>query len=113
MKKQAGKPGNIDIPASYLRRLRSAYRALERAVDRQPLLLQGSVNVIAPKSPRGKTTYSWTRKVRAKTVTVGLSKAQAMSFRKTIQDNRKVEEALAMLRRISLEAMLSNASEKP
>ncbi len=113
MKKQAEKPGKIDIPASYLRRLRSAYRALERAVDRQPLLLQGSVNVIAPKSPRGKTTYSWTRKVRAKTVTVRLSKAQAMSFRKAIQDNRNVEEALTMLREISLEAMHPNVSREP
>lgn len=112
MKKQAVKSGNTDIPATYLRRLRSAHRLLERAVDRQPLLLQGSVNVIAPKSPRGMTTYSWTRKVRAKTVTVRLSKEQTTTFRKAIQANRKVEEALAMLREISLEAMLPNASRK-
>ncbi len=112
MKKQAVKSGSADIPANYLRRLRSAHRVLERAVDQQPLLLQGSVNVIAPKSPLGMTTYSWTRKVRAKTVTVRLSKAQAKTFRKAIQANRKVEAALTMLREISLEAMHLNASRE-
>jgi hypothetical protein len=94
------------FPASTLRQLRAAYRRMEKALGRQPWLLQGSVNAVAPKTPGGNVTYTWTRKVRAKTVTVALSEAQAEAFRAAIAANRQVEELLARLREVSQTALL-------
>ena len=79
---------------------------MEKALGRQPWLVQGSVNVVAPKTPSGNVTYTWTRKVRAKTVTVALSEAQAEAFRAAIAANRQVEEILARLRELSHTALL-------
>ena len=59
-----------------------------------------------PKSAGGNVTYTWTRKIRAKTVTVALSEAQADVFREAIAANRGVEEALVRLRELSQAAML-------
>jgi len=91
-----------------LRELRVAYRALDRAVRRQPWLVQGSVNVVAPKSPAASLTYTWTRKVRAKTVTVALSPVQAIAFRRAIKANRQIEAVLARLRELSQTALLAD-----
>ena len=79
---------------------------MEKTLGRQPWLVQGSVNVVAPKSPGGNVTYTWTRKVRAKTVTVALSEAQVKVFRQAIAANRRVEETLAQLREVSQAALL-------
>jgi hypothetical protein len=93
--------------ATVRRDLQAAYRTLARAVGRQPWLAQGSVNVVAPKSPAGTVTYTWTRKVRAKTVTVALSRQQAAAFRQAIETNRRIEEALSRLRQMSQTALLA------
>ena len=90
-----------------LRDLQAAYRTLDRAAGRQPWLVQGSVNVVAPKSPEARVTYTWTRKVRAKTITVALSQKQAVAFRQAISANRQIEEALSRLRQVSQTALLA------
>jgi len=79
---------------------------LDRTLARQPWLVLGTVNVVAPKSPGGNVTYTWTRKVQAKTVTVALSQKQAMAFRQAIAENRRVEKALARLHEVSQTALL-------
>ena len=94
--------------SSVLRQLQSAYRQLEQATNGQPWIAQGSVNAIAPKSSGGKVTYTWTRKVRAKTVTVALSETQAQAFRAAIEANRRMEEAFAHLREVSQTALLDS-----
>ena len=86
---------------------------MEKVLDQQPWLVQGSVNVVAPKTSGGNVTYTWTRKVRAKTVTVALSEAQAEAFRAAIAANREVEDALGRLRRISQEALLEGVPGVP
>lgn len=96
-----------------LRGLRAAYRGLDRAVRRQPWLLQGSVNVVAPRSTAGSVTYTWTRKVRAKTVTVALSEEQAGAFRNAIEANRQIEAALRHLRELSQAALLAEVPGVP
>ena len=106
MKRQAKSSEQAHFSASALRQLRAAYRRMGKALGRQPWLVQGSVNIVAPKTPGGNVTYTWTRKVRAKTVTVALSKAQAAAFRKAIAANRQVEEILARLREVSQTALL-------
>jgi len=108
MKRQDKPSAQANFPASVLSHLQIAYRQLEHAVGRQPWLLQGSVNVVAPKTPGGNATYTWTRKVRAKTVTVALSELQAEAFREAIATNRQVEEALLRLREVSQAALLES-----
>jgi hypothetical protein len=93
---------------SLLRALQAAYRRIEQAMSGQPWLVQGSVNVVAPKSPGGNVTYTWTRKIRAKTVTVALSEPQAHAFRLAIAANRCLETALTHLREVSHTALLAS-----
>jgi len=108
MKKQDKSFGKKTFPASVLRELQSAYRMLERASRAHPWLVLGTVNVIAPKSPSGSVLYTWTRKVRAKTVTVALSQKQAVAFRRAIAVNRRIEDALSRLREVSQTALRSS-----
>jgi hypothetical protein len=49
--------------------------------------------------------YQWTRKVNGKTTTVNLSKAQVDLFRKAIDNNRKSEQILTEMRRISIQRL--------
>jgi hypothetical protein len=106
MKAQDESPKQAHFSPTTLRQLRAAYRRMEKALGKQPWLLQGSVNVVAPKTPGGNVTYTWTRKVRAKTVTVALSEAQAEAFREAIAANRQVEDILVRLREVSQTALL-------
>ena len=107
MKRQDKSSGKTRFSASVPRDLQAAYRTLDRATGRQPWLVQGSVNVVAPKSPVGRVTYTWTRKVQAKTITVALSQKQAVAFRRAISANRRIEEALSRLRQVSQTALLA------
>ena len=93
--------------AAVRRDLQAAYRALLRTVRRHPWLVQGSVNVVAPKSPAASVTYTWTRKVRAKTATVALSRQQSVAFRKAVEANRQIEAALNRLRQVSQAGLLA------
>ena len=106
MKRRDKSSGKRRFPAAVLRDLRDAYRALHSTACRQPWILQGSVNGVAPKSSSGNLTYTWTRKVRNKTVTVALSQEQAVAFRQAISANRRVEKDLARLREASQTALL-------
>lgn len=106
MKRQDKSAGKIRFSASVLRDLNSAYRALDRTVCGHPWLVQGSVNEVAPKTTSAGFTYTWTRKVRAKTVTVALSRQQATAFRQAIEVNRRIEAVLNRLRQVSQTALL-------
>jgi hypothetical protein len=105
MKRQALFSG---FSAKGLQRLRRGYATLQRTIARQAWLVQGSVNEIPPKAPGGNATYTWTRKVRAKTVTVALSASQARIFREAIHANRRLEQALEQLRNTSQEVLLQD-----
>ena len=107
MKRQDKSSNKTRFSASALRDLQAVYRTLDRATCRQPWLVQGSVNVVAPKSPAARVTYTWTRKVWAKTITVALSQKQAVAFRRAISANRQIEEALSRLRQVSQAALLA------
>jgi hypothetical protein len=49
--------------------------------------------------------YQWTRKVSGKTITVNLSAAQVDLFQKAIDNNRKFEQILSEMKRISLQRL--------
>ena len=101
------------VSSAALRALQSNYRALDRAVRRHAWLAQGSVNVVAPRSSSARRTYTWTRKVKAKTVTVALSSRQAAAFRLAIEANRRIEAALGRLRERSQTALLTTVPGVP
>ena len=56
--------------------------------------------------------WRWTRKVKAKTVTVALSDQQAELFRRAIDDHRKLEKLIDQMRAISQQVLL-NSVEGP
>ena len=90
-------------------RTRREYQQLAKQLENLPLLAQGSVFQIDPPedAPRASTRYAWTRKVKAKTVTRGLSREEYKDLMAAIEANRKVESALKRMREISQEAIVS------
>ena len=67
---------------------------------------QGSLSL----SPQG--NWRWTRKVKAKTVTVALSDKQAELFRRALDDHRMLEKLIDQMRAISQQVLL-NSVEGP
>jgi hypothetical protein len=67
---------------------------------------QGSLS----QSPQG--NWRWTRKVKAKTVTVALSDQQAELFHRAIDDHRKLEKLIDQMRVLSQQVLL-NSVEGP
>jgi hypothetical protein len=63
---------------------------------------QGSLS----QSPQG--NWRWTRKVKAKTVTVALSDKQAEHFRRGIDDHQKLEKLIDQSRAISQQVLLNS-----
>ena len=86
-----------------LAELKARYEALRDSLADLPWILQGSVNekLPAPDSTAARATYTWTRKVRGKTVTVSLSAQQSRAFRRAIKANRRLEKALKSMRELS------------
>jgi len=63
---------------------------------------QGSLS----QSPQGH--WRWTRKVKAKTVTVALSDKQAQLFRQAIDEHRQLEKLIDQMRAISQQVLLDS-----
>ena len=58
-------------------------------------------------------TWYWTRKVKAKTVTLALSAQQAQLFQQAIAQHRKLEALLEKMRAISQKILLGSVSGPP
>jgi len=88
---------------------RQRYQHLQAQLQELPWILNGSVMKIKPRSdsPTAKTTYTWTRKVKAKTVTVALSYPQYLAFREAIAANRKLERTIKQMRELSQKTLLN------
>jgi len=65
-------------------------------------LTEGSVSENHPGS------WRWTRKVKAKTVTVALSAPQAEAFRQAIANQRRLEELIKEMRALSQSFLLQS-----
>ncbi|MDP2865280.1 MAG: hypothetical protein Q8O90_03460 [Elusimicrobiota bacterium] len=88
-------------------RLRTRYDALAAQLKETGLLLQGTITerIIEPLNDKGKTYgpyYQWTRKIRAKTVTVNLSPSQAKVYQMAIDNNKRMERVINGMRDLSL-----------
>jgi hypothetical protein len=92
---------------SNLVELQARFESLRDSLAKAPWILQGSVNERPPppESPSARATYTWTRKVRGKTVTVALSPQQARAFQRAIAANRRLEKTLSAMRQISQKAL--------
>jgi hypothetical protein len=77
------------------RRLQGRYRRLARQLADLDWISQGSVMHEPPGA------WRWTRKVKAKTVTVALSARQAELYRRAVAEHRRLENILREMREIS------------
>ncbi len=113
MTKQPEISATHEISGALRTEIERSYRSIERLLRDRPLLALGTVNTIEPKSATARRTFTWTRKVRAKTVTVGLSPEQAEAFGRAIQAHRRIEELLRDIRDASQIALLQPARDAP
>ena len=79
------------------------YRSLKKELSSLGWLTHGSV------SPNHPGNWRWTRKVKAKTVSVSLSQEQADLFKSAIANHRKLESIIREMRAISQEVLLKSA----
>jgi len=93
-----------------VRSLQNQYRRLKEEVVRIGLIALGTITprLITrpdPEDKRRKKTYGpyyqWTYKLQGKTVTVNLTKEQAVEFRKAIDNQRRLEAILSEMLALS------------
>jgi hypothetical protein len=92
------------LTAREIQRLQARYRALAAQLGSFDALSQGSVT---PQPPRA---WRWTRKVRGKTVTLGLSPEKARQMKQAIANYRILETIIEEMREITQKLIL-NAPE--
>jgi virulence-associated protein VapD len=79
------------------------YRRLQRQLARLGSLSQGSVFQRGPGQQGSR--YVWTRKVKAKTVTVALSQEQYDWLRQAVANQRQLEKIVHQLQRLSRQTL--------
>lgn len=91
------------MPPSRLAQLEARYAALRHQLAGIGYLSQGSVY----RRPTGEsgTRFTWSTKVKAKTVSLALSKEQADWLEKAIAEHRRVKTILAEMNRLSRQIM--------
>lgn len=87
-------------------RLHACYKALAARLNNLGLILQGTITerTIIPLDGKAKSYgpyYQWTRKIRAKTVTVNLSSSQVKKYQAAIDANRMLEKTVQEMRSLS------------
>ena len=88
-------------------RFHTRYDALAAQLKKTGLILQGTITerIIEPSDNKEKIYgpyYQWTRKIRAKTVTVNLSPSQARAYQAAIDNNKRLEKIIKDMRNLSL-----------
>jgi hypothetical protein len=87
--------------------LRTRFERCKQEVLALDWLTEGSVTENHP------GTWRWTRKVKAKTVTVALSPAQAEAFRQAIDHHRRLEKLIKEMRALSQSFLLQSIAGPP
>jgi len=87
--------------------LQARYRALATQLGTFEALSQGSV---MPQPPRA---WKWTRKVRGKTVTLGLSAEKARRMKQAIANYRVLETLIGEMREITQKLILESPESAP
>jgi hypothetical protein len=89
------------LSPSKVRALRARYQKCQAQLAALDWISEGSVS--PNNSP---ATWRWTRKVKAKTVTVALSAVQAEAFAKAIAAHRHMERLIKEMRALSQQVLL-------
>ena len=87
--------------------LRASFERCKKEILTLDWVSEGSVSSNHP------GTWRWTRKVKAKTVTVALSAAQAEAFQRAIADHRRLEKLIKEMRALSQSFLLENIAGPP
>jgi len=97
-----------------VRGLQEQYRRLKEKVAQVGLIALGTITPRTitrpdPQNRRREKTYGpyyqWTYKAQGKTVTVNLTKQQAVEFQKAINNQRRLEEVLSKMLQLSREIL--------
>ena len=93
------------------KQLQKQYERLVSRLGKTELILQGTITErkIVRQNPKNQTEeksygpyYQWTFKKNGKTKTVNLTAAQAKTYQKAIDNNRKLDSIIKKIREISL-----------
>lgn len=84
------------------RSLKDRFEQCKREIGSLDWISEGSVTQNHP------GTWRWTRKVRAKTVTVALSEPQAVAFQLAVANHRELERLIKEMRAISQKFLLES-----
>ena len=87
------------------------YCQLKRQLTRVGFLSQGSVFRRAPGQQGSR--YVWTRKVKAKTVTVALSEQQFRWLRQAVDNQRRLEKIVARMQTLSRQVLFETLPGVP
>jgi virulence-associated protein VapD len=82
------------------------YRLLQRQLAQLGYISQGSVFERTPGQQGSR--YVWTRKVRAKTVTVALSQEQYQWLKQAVANQRNLERIVAQMQTLSRQILFEN-----
>jgi hypothetical protein len=80
--------------------LSTRYQELKAGLSALGWVTQGSV------TPGSTGAWRWTRKEKAKTITVALSAEQARHFKQAISNHRRLEKTVRQMRAITQEVLL-------
>jgi virulence-associated protein VapD len=94
------------LPVNITASLPQPYRQLQRRLARLGYLTQGSVFERAPDQQGSR--YVWTRKVRAKTVTVALSREQYHWLKQAVANQRELERIVHQMQTLSRHILFRN-----
>jgi cyclopropane fatty-acyl-phospholipid synthase-like methyltransferase len=87
------------------------YETLRRSLAHIGWISEGYVQDRGPGA--GGPCYQWTRKVRAKTVSVALSREQYEALREAIQHWRQVQQTLREMQRLSRQLIFETLPHPP
>ena len=96
---------------SNLAELEAEYRQLQRQLAQTGWISHGYAQDRGPGA--GGPCYQWTRKVRKKTISVALSKAQYDLMQEAIENWRNVQQTLRRMEQISREILFKTVSGPP
>ena len=107
MRDQTNRQKRTIISEAKVAGLRAQFERCKQEIGGLDWLSEGSVSANHP------GTWRWTRKVRAKTVTVALSAAQAEAFAKAIANHRRLEALIQEMRALSQQYLLDAIAGPP
>jgi hypothetical protein len=107
MKDEINRRERATISAAKVAALRARFERCKQEISGLDWLSEGSVGENHP------GTWRWTRKVRAKTVTVALSEAQAEAFATAIANHRRLQVLIHEMRALSQQYLLEAIAGPP